>query len=303
MKNVTQTIHLKTVSQLHGMIGVAKPKHPLFSIIRFEDLSQITSDQRLKIIADYYQITLKTECPCKMQYGQNMFDFDEGVISCFAPKQVTIIDKDFSFARSGWLMSIHPDFLRAFPLNQKIKNYGFFDYAIDEALILSEEEEHEIEKIFEQIEKEYHRPIDNFSQELIIALTDVLLSFFNRYYNRQFITRKVKHSDLLIKFEEILNKSFRNNENNGIPSATILAERLNLSPKYLSDCLKQLTGQTTQQLIHEKIIEQAKDLLSGTEHSVSEIAYRLGFEYSQSFNKLFKAKTTLTPMEFRQTFN
>jgi len=303
MKNVTQTIHLKTVSQLHGMIGVAKPKHPLFSIIRFEDLSQITSDQRLKIIADYYQITLKTECPCKMQYGQNMFDFDEGVISCFAPKQVSIIDKDFSFARSGWLMSIHPDFLRAFPLNQKIKNYGFFDYAIDEALILSEEEEHEIEKIFEQIEKEYHRPIDNFSQELIIALTDVLLSFFNRYYNRQFITRKVKHSDLLIKFEEILNKSFRNNENNGIPSATILAERLNLSPKYLSDCLKQLTGQTTQQLIHEKIIEQAKDLLSGTEHSVSEIAYRLGFEYSQSFNKLFKAKTTLTPMEFRQTFN
>jgi len=303
MKNVTQTIHLKTVSQLHGMIGVAKPKHPLFSIIRFEDLSQITSDQRLKIIADYYQITLKTECPCKMQYGQNMFDFDEGVISCFAPNQVSIIDKDFSFARSGWLMSIHPDFLRAFPLNQKIKNYGFFDYAIDEALILSEEEEHEIEKIFEQIEKEYHRPIDNFSQELIIALTDVLLSFFNRYYNRQFITRKVKHSDLLIKFEEILNKSFRNNENNGIPSATILAERLNLSPKYLSDCLKQLTGQTTQQLIHEKIIEQAKDLLSGTEHSVSEIAYRLGFEYSQSFNKLFKAKTTLTPMEFRQTFN
>jgi AraC family transcriptional activator of pobA len=303
MKNITQTIHLKTISQLHGMIGVAKPKHPLFSLLRFEELPLVTTDQRLKIIADYYQITLKTECPCKVQYGQNMFDFDEGVISCFAPSQVSILDKDFSFARSGWLMSIHPDFLRAFPLNQKIKNYGFFDYAINEALILSEEEQQEIEKIFGQIEKEYYRPIDNFSQELVIAFIDVLLSFFNRYYTRQFIMRKVKHNDMLIKIEEILNESFRNNEYSIIPSAKNLAERLNLSPKYLSDCLKQLTGQTTQQLIHGKIIEQAKDLLSGTKHSVSEIAYRLGFEYSQSFNKLFKAKTTLTPMEFRQTFN
>ncbi len=303
MKNITQTIYLKTVFQLHEMIGVAKPKHPLFSILRFEDLPIVKTDQRLKIIADYYQITLKTECPCKMQYGQNMFDFDEGVVSCFAPNQVSIIDEDFSFARSGWLMSIHPDFLRTFSLNHKMKNYGFFDYAIDEALILSEEEQQGIERIFGQIEKEYHRPIDDFSQELIIAFIDVLLSFFKRYYNRQFITRKVKHSDMLIKFEEMLNDSLRNNAHNAIPSAKNLAERLHLSPKYLSDFLNQLTGQTTQQLILGKIIEQAKDLLSGTEHSVSEIAYQLGFEYSQSFNKLFKAKTTLTPMEFRQTFN
>lgn len=303
MNTETHTIHLETISKMHAMIGVPKPRHPLFSICRFEDIPQIENNQRIKIIADFYQITLKKECPCKMQYGQNMFDFDEGVISCFAPKQVTIIDKDFSFATSGWLLSIHPDFLRTYPLNQKIRSYGFFDYAINEALILSDVEQQSIECVFDQIQKEYQLPIDIFSQDVIIAHIDVLLSYFNRYYNRQFITRKVYNNELLSRFEAILKACLAAEKDNGLPTTVSLAQELNLSPKYLSDCLKQLTGQTTQQLIHEKLIERAKDFLASTELTISEIAYRLGFEYAQSFNKLFKSKTSLTPMEYRNLFS
>lgn len=302
MNTSTQTIHFETLSQLHQAIGIEKPKHPLFSIIRFEDFPPIQLEHRLKLITEFYQITLKKECPCKIQYGQTMFDFDEGIISCFAPRQVSVIDKDFSFARAGWQISIHPDYLRSYPLGQKMKQFGFFDYAVNEALILSEQEQQAIEIILQQIEREYHLPIDRFSQDVIVANLDVLLSCFNRYYNRQFETRKLNNHQILATVDNLLNTWWRNN-NKGLPAASFLAAELNLSPKYLSDCIKQLTGQTTQQLIHEKLIEQAKDLLATTTLSVSEIAYQLGFEYPQSFNKLFKNRTSQTPVAFRRSFN
>ena len=303
MSNNILTLHFKSIAQLHQKAGVAKPKHPLFSITRFEDFPTIENENRVKIICDFYQITLKTEAACKIQYGQTMFDFDDGVISCFAPRQVSIIDKDFVFAKRGWQLSIHPDFFRTYPLGQKIKSYGFFDYAINEALILSEEEQKSIITIFEQIEREYLLPIDNFSQEVVISNVDLLLTYCNRYYNRQFISRKTNYNGLLIKVEKILATYFNVANEKTLPTTTFLASQLNLSPKYLSDCLKQLTGQTTQQLIHEKLIEYAKDQLTTTELSVSEIAYKLGFEYPQSFSKLFKSKTNQTPLNYRQSFD
>jgi len=303
MSDQTLTLHFETISKLHKAVGIAKPRHPLFSIIRFEDFPEFKNEQRVRLISDFYQITLKKECPCKIQYGQNTFDFDEGVISCFAPKQINIIDKDFKPATSGWQLSIHPDFVRNYPLGQIISKLGFFDYEINEALILSDDEQRSIESIFEHIEKEYHLPIDNFSQDVIIAQLDVVLSYCNRYYNRQFITRKTKSGKMLDKIEDLLNKWFDNQGTIGLPTASYLAAELNLSAKYLSDCLKQLTGQTTQHLIHDKLIAHAKDKLIGTNLSVSEIAYHLGFEYPQSFSKLFKSKTNQTPMEYRISFN
>jgi AraC family transcriptional activator of pobA len=302
MNTDTLTIHFKTISEFHQTIGVSKPKHPLFSILRFEDLPKVENNQRIKLISDFYQITLKKECPCKMQYGQTPFDFDEGIISCFAPRQVCIIDEDFAFAKAGWVLNIHPDFLRTYSISQKIKTFGFFDYEVNEALILSEEEQKSVQTILTQIEKESNLPIDNFSQDVIISNIDLLLTHCNRYYNRQFITRKPKNSELLNTFESILNDYFAKEEN-GFPTVNYIASQLNLSPKYLSDCLKQLTGQTAQQLIHDKLIEHAKDILTTTELSVSEIAYQLGFEYPQSFSKLFKTKTSFSPLEFRQSFN
>jgi len=303
MNSDTLTIHFKSIADLHQVMGVSRPKHPLFSIGRFEGLPQGVSLQRTRLISDFYQITLKKECPCKMQYGQTSFDFDEGIISCFAPKQVTIIDKDFAFAKSGWIINIHPDFFRTYPISQKVKTYGYFDYEVREALILSEDEQKSIEAIFEQIEKEYLLPIDDFSQDVIISGLDLLFTYFNRYYKRQFITRKAQHSDTLMKVEKILNSYFLRSGEQKLPSPGHLAAELNVSPKYLSDCLKQLTGQTTQQIIHEKLIEKAKDILTTTERSVSEIAYELGFEYPQSFSKLFRNKMNVTPSEFRKSFN
>jgi len=299
----TSTVYLKSIADLHNVAGISKPKHPMFSILRFENFPQPELTQRTKLISDFYQISLKKECPCKMQYGQTAFDFDEGVISCFAPKQVSIVDKDFAFAKAGWIISIHPDFLRTFPLSKKIKTFGFFDYEINEALILSEDEQKSIETIFEQIEKEYLLPIDQFSHDVIISALDLLLAHCNRYYNRQFITRKTQNSELLIKVEKILNPCFQNSNEDKLPTPAFLASQLNLSPKYLNDCLKELTGQTTQQLIHDKLIEKAKEALTTTELSVGEIAYQLGFEFPQSFSKLFRQKTSQTPLEFRQSFN
>lgn len=304
MANDTLTLLITSLSQQHQLMGVAKPKHPLFSILRFEDVAKMKIEQRIKMIADFYQITLKNDCPCKLKYGQTQYDFDEGIMSFFSPKQVSVMEPGDWMPSSGWLLSIHPDFLRGFPLSQKIKTYGFFDYGLNEALILSEEEDKSIRNIFEQIEKEYLLPIDNFSQEVIISNIDLLLTYCNRYYNRQFIVRKPKNSELLNKTEEILQEYFKNEATGkGLPTASFLASQLNLSPKYLSDCLKQLTGQTTQQFIHEKLIELAKDKLATTELSVSEIAYELGFEHSQSFSKLFKSKTNFSPLDFRQSFN
>jgi AraC family transcriptional activator of pobA len=299
----TVSLHIETIAQMHQLLDVAKPRHPLFSILRFEDFPDIEIEQRTRLVTDFYQVTLKTGHPCKIQYGQNIFDFDEGIISCFAPKQVSFIDQDFRFATSGWQLSIHPDFLRLHPLGKKIKEYGFFEYTINEALILSDEEQQSIEAILLQTEKEYYLPIDRFSQDVIVSNIDLLLTYCNRYYNRQFITRKALSSELLIRFEEVLEKCMGNAAESGLPTVTGLAAQMNLSPKYLSDCLKQLTGKTTQQIVHDKIVEQAKGMLTTTGLTINEIAFGLGFEQSQSFSKLFKSKTSLTPLAFRQSFN
>ncbi len=296
------TIHLKSISELHEAGGMPKPKHPLFSIQRFEEIPELNHTQHTRLVSDLYHIALKKECPCKMQYGQTAFDFDEGVISCFAPKQVSMIAPDFSFAKAGWMLSFHPDFLRSYPLDQKIKAYGFFDYDVNEALILSEEEQKSVETILGQMEKEYHLPMDKFSQDVIISNLDLFLTYCNRYYNRQFVTRKVASTELLTKVEKLMNAYFSDANEGRLPTAAYLASQLNLSTKYLSDCLKQLTGQTTQQLIHTKLIDHAKEILTTTELSIGEVAYRLGFERSQSFNKLFKNKTNHTPVQFRQLF-
>lgn len=303
-KQDIHTIHIDTIAQQHQISGVGKPRHPLFSILRFEDFTSQTIEHAIKFVSGFYQITLKKECPCKMKYGQTDYDFDEGIMSFFSPRQIQIVQPGDWLPKSGWIVLIAPDLLRGDPLSQTIKSYGFFDYAMNEALILSDEEEKSIESILLQLEKESRLPIDRFSQEVIVSNLALLLTYCNRYYNRQFIIRKPNNSELLNKAETLLNNYFAHDiTEKGLPTAGFLAEQLNLSSKYLSDCLKQLTGLTTQQLIHEKLIEHAKDMLTATDLSIGEIAYQLGFEYPQSFSKLFKTKTSQTPMEYRQSFN
>lgn len=297
---------IKSITEYHKLMDLPKPEHPLISVIKFEDIKRKETSP-LNITNNFYSIALKKDFNAKLTYGQQEYDFDEGVLHFMSPKQL------LSFAcrtneelnHKGWLVLVHPDFLWNTPLSKKIKEYEFFDYKINEALHLSDKEEKMIVGVIESIAQEYQANIDPFSQEVIIAQLALLLTYAERFYQRQFITRKIINHTLLTQFEELLATyySSKNLTENRIPSVSYFANELNLSANYLSRLLRNLTGQSTKQFIQDKIIELAKERLSTTDLSVSEIAYELGFEHIQSFSKLFKRKVTLSPTEFRQSFN
>lgn len=222
-----------------------------------------------------------------------------------APKQILSVGSEDNYKVSGYWLVFHTDFILNYPLGKIIKNYGFFSYAVNEALHLSDKEEKMLEGIFKNIEQEYKTSIDQFSQDVMVAHLELLLNYCNRFYNRQFLTRKKAGNDLLSKMEELLDEYFKNDNliKSELPTVQYFAEKLNVSSNYLSDMLRTLTSQNTQQHIHNKLIEEAKEKLITTNLSVSEIAYQLGFEHPQSFSKLFKNKTKVTPKDFRSTFN
>jgi len=296
---------IHSISELHRIFELPKPVHPLVSMISLGDI-KCTIDENLKsVVYNFYSICIKKNFKGKLKYGQNYYDFDEGLMSFFGTGQVISTEVTDDMAVDGLWLVVHPDFLQNYPLGKAIKDYGFFSYAVNEALHLSEKEEAMIESIMRNIEQEYRSVIDHYSQDVIVSQIDLLLNYCNRFYNRQFITRKNANNDLLIKLEALLADYFNGNnvQEPGLPTVQYLSAQLNVSAPYLSDLLRNLTGQNTQQHIHNKLIEKAKEILSTTSLSVGEIAYQLGFEYPQSFNKLFKSKTNLSPLEFRQSFN
>jgi len=298
---------IKTITEFHRNRGLPKPEHPLISVINVEDMKSLPGEGPLNFIYDFYSIALKRNCDAKFKYGQQEYDFDEGTMFFISPNQVFGIEhgKNDSERRSGWMLLFHPDFLWNTSLAKNIKHYQYFDYAVHEALFLSEKEEQVMNTIVQNIEQEYHSNIDKFSQGVIVAQLELLLTYSERFYERQFITRKISNHQVLDRLEKILNDYFNNDEfiSKGLPSVQFVSEAINVSPNYLSGLLKTLTGQSTQQHIHNKLIEKAKEKLSTTGLSISEIAYELGFEHSQSFSKLFKAKTNSSPLEFRASFN
>jgi AraC family transcriptional activator of pobA len=206
---------------------------------------------------------------------------------------------------SGWALYIHPDFLWNTPLAKSMKRYEYFDYSVNEALWLTEKEEGIVIALMQNIQMEYHANMDKFSQDIIISQIETLLNYCDRFYHRQFLTRKVENHQILDRLETLLTGWFNNDDllTQGLPSVQYIAEKLNISPNYLSGLLKILTGRNTQQHIQDKMIEKAKEKISTTELSVSEISYALGFDHPQSFSRLFKSKTGLSPLEFRATFN
>ena len=303
-----QPYRVKTISEFHHLRNLPTPEHPLISVINVEDMNDFRDDEPHVFVYDFYFMALKRNCAVKMKYGQQEYDFDEGTMFFCAPNQVFGIEHDSNNQKekkSGWMMLIHPDFLWNTSLAKNIKQYEYFDYSVHEALFLSPKEEAVMNNIIENIRQEYHSNIDKFSQDIIIAQLEVLFNYADRFYNRQFLTRKITNHQILGRMEDILTKYFVSDDliQKGLPTVQHIAESLNVSPNYLSGLLKTLTGQSTQQHIHNKLIETAKEKLSTTNLSVSEIAYDLGFEHSQSFSKLFKAKTNSSPMEFRASFN
>jgi len=301
-------IHLKmeSLSDMHRAFGLPAPAHPLISLIDSATNRVILGSLPTSHVLNFYKISYKPSIGGRLKYGQDYYDFDEGGLLFAAPNQVigNHANNDTEIC-SQYTLLIHPDFFWNYPLAKKIKQYGFFSYSANEALHLSEKEKATIISIFKIIEEELNSRIDDFSQDVIISQVELLLNYANRFYKRQFITRKVVSNNLLQKLEDILDEYFRSDQSadHGIPTVHYLSEKLNISPSYLSDMLRSLTGENTQYIIHQKIIEKAKEKLSATSLSVSEVAYALGFGHPQSFNKLFKAKTKLSPLEFRKSFN
>jgi len=304
-----QPVRLKTISEFYQFRGLPKPEHPLISVIDYSTISHDADVRELSWVLDFYSISAKRTSNAKITYGQQAYDFDEGVLFFMAPGQVFSVtvdpDPNRRSQHTGWILLIHPDFFWNTSLAKSIRQYEFFDYAVNEALFLSEKEENTIYRIIENIQQEYHSNIDQFSQNIIISQIETLLNYAERFYQRQFITRKISNHQILDSLEKLLTDYFIHEDliTKGLPSVQFVAEQLHVSPSYLTGLLKALTGQSTQQHIHEKLIDRAKEKLSTTPLSVSEIAYELGFEHPQSFNKLFKNKTSQTPLEFRNNFN
>jgi AraC-like DNA-binding protein len=297
---VTQPHRYKSLTELHAAFGLPGPLHPMVSIINGMHNSIEAMFDYESIITSFYKVTYTDKLSGKVKYGQGYYDFDEGGLLFAAPNQL-MGGKEHSGPYSGYSLFIHPDFLLGYPLAKKIKQYGFFSYATNEALHLSDAEKNTILAVLNGIENELKLPIDEFSQELLVSQIELLLQYSNRYYKRQFVTRKAVNNDLLQKLESVLDDCISSEQ--GIPTVQYLAQQLNISPSYLSDMLRVLTGQNAQQHIHDKLIEKAKEQLTITNLSVAEIAYKLGFEHSQSLSRLFKIKTNMTPLEFRASFN
>ncbi len=302
-------VHYKSISELFQALELPKPEHPLISVVQVEASRKMRSGEALSWFYDFYCVAIKRVTgveDIKMKYGQQPYDFNEGIMSFVAPGQVLsrAVDKDVEVKQSGWLLIVHPDFLWNTPLAKTIKRYEFWDYAANEALFLSEKEEEIILAILQNIHRETHANIDKFSKQIIVSQLESLFNYADRFYNRQFITREKANHQLLDRLEEVLNNYLDSGQaaTKGAPTVNDIAALLHISPKYLSSLLRMHTGQNTLHYIHEKIIERAKEKISTSDLSISEIAYELGFDHLQSFSRLFRAKTRLSPLEFRQSF-
>jgi AraC family transcriptional activator of pobA len=303
----SRVIHrIKTISEYHKVMGLPKPEHPLISVIDYSSI-QLPCKANMGFMFDFYSILLDRNFKGYMKYGQQSGDFEEGVMFFMSPGQIFEIELEEAeiIGRSGWLLLIHPDFLWKTPMAKTIRQYEYFGYSVSESLFLSDKEEKSILAIMENMQQEYRSNIDRFSDPVILAQLELLLTYADRFYQRQFITRKKSSHSILDRLEVLLDGYFRSEvlSSRGLPTVQYVASALNVSAGYLSGLLKVLTGKSTQHYIHDMIVEYAKAQLSTTDLSVSEIAYGMGFEHPQSFSRLFKAKTSLSPLEFRASFN
>lgn len=294
-------IHVKTISDVHNMFGLSKPKHPLISIIQHADLQLTTDFEGCWFSSDMYMISLKGKQQAKLKYGQNNYDFQEGTMVFIAPNQAFAAqDTDFSDSEDEWSILVHKDFIAQSTLGKQMDNFHFFKYESNEALHLSEDEKASLTEIAHKIKREYNQNIDKHTNEIICVNIESLLKYCQRYYDRQFITRQSLNKETLVRFEGYLRNYFKKDlSTKGIPTVSQCGEALKMSDHYLSDLLRAETGKSAKEHIDLFLVDKAKHLLLQSNQSISEVAYELGFNYPNHFSKLFKSKTGLSPSEFR----
>ena len=295
-------IHLHSITDLHKIFSLGNSFHPLVTVLDFSKVTE-NVEEYSKVTTDFYSIMFKNYCKNKMKYGRKAIDFQDGNLICIAPNQTIDMDNEEEEreGKMGWGLFFHPDLIRATTLNEKLKDYTFFNYEVSEALHLSDKEKGVLYECVQIIQAELQENIDVHSQYIIVSTIELLLNYCSRFYGRQMITRSQTNKSIISQIESVLTHYFSANtiQERGLPTVKYLAEHVHLSPSYLSDLLKKETGKNAQEHIHFYLIEEAKNLLLNSEKNINEIAFDLGFEYPQYFNKLFKKKTGKTPMEYR----
>ncbi|MEY3501802.1 MAG: hypothetical protein RL308_3475 [Bacteroidota bacterium] len=299
---MSEIIQLQSIADLHKLFNLGDSQHPLLAVLDFSKVSE-NVNQNSKISTDFYSIMFKNYCKNYIKYGRKTIDFQDGNLICIAPNQTIEIDNEIEHRENmlGWGLFFHPDLIRVTSLNDKFKRYSFFNYEVSEALHLSNKEKNILLECVQKIQAELQENIDIHSQYIIVSTIELLLNYCSRFYGRQLITRSQTNKSIISQIESILTQYFADDRINeqGLPTVKYLADKVHLSPSYLSDLLKKETGKNTQEHIHFYLIEEAKNLLLNSEKNINEIANSLGFEYPQYFNKLFKKKTGKTPMEYR----
>lgn len=297
-----------SISEFHKIMGLPRPEHPLISVVNLKDVKLPADQMPASRILEFYTISIK-KYNGDFKYGQHSYDVQDGVMYFIAPGQVftpPVKNKEVKVnSISGWALYIHPDFFWNSHFAKVIKRYDYFSYSVNEALHLSGSEEEIVVGLMQSIQREYFANTDQFSHDIIISMVETLLNFADRFYYRQFLTQKIENHQILERLEDLLNTYFDKPDLivTGLPTVQIIAEKLNISHNYLGSLLKALTGRNTQQHIQDKLIAKAKEKISTKDLSLSEISYELGFEHPQSFTRLFKAKTGLTPLAFRQALS
>lgn len=306
MKTMENILRIKSITEFRQILDLPAPEHPLISFHREGDNKDLLEiDDKffgIRFTTDMYTIMYKDGVQGSLTYGRNSYDFQHGTLIFVAPSQVvTTPSKEMTQQSKGWSLIFHPDLIRKSSLGENIDDYAFFSYDVNEALHLSVKEENFIFEVVKQIEEEYSQNIDKHSQKLIVSNLELLLNYCTRFYDRQFYTRTNFNKDFVTKFEHKLRAYFNSDKPSelGIPTIQYFGKELNMSSRYLSDMLKKETGKSIKAHINEMIVDKARTVLLNSTLSVSEVAYDLGFEYPQSFTRLFKKSTGVSPLDYR----
>ena len=290
---------IRTISDVHKFYNCDKPRHPLISVIDLTTVNPERTGQDVLYRTGFYNIMCK-RFDGVMKYGRSYYDFEEGSLMFTSPGQVVASSAETAIIE-GWGLFFHPDLLAGTELGKRIREYSFFQYDVNEALHVSDDEKKILLDCLEKIKREYSQNIDRHTKGLTVDNLQMICNYCARFYERQFFTREKVSHDAVQKFESLLIGYFETERlmEAGLPDVKYFASKLNLSPNYLSDLLNKFTGKTTQEHIHLQLVSKAKTMLWGSDKSISEIAYELGFEHPSHFTKLFKTQTGSTPKAYR----
>lgn len=300
---MSDLITINSITDAVKMYTGKTPDHPLIHVVDLADTEIAAGFIHKRICLNLYSLVLKQNANGQVQYGRNRYDFSSGVITAYAPGQILQVEEQYQPGDLvGWSLMFHPDILLQHPLQERIKQYGYFSYDVCEALHASDREQQMLNQMVAEIQRETQQNQDEFSLDILLTSVELLLKYTDRYFNRQFLTRKQFYQDSIERFTRLVDEHLDKvaETEAGLPTVNQLAAEMNMSPNYMSDLLRKHTGKSAQELIHQQLIEKAKYRLLNSDDSVATIAYQLGFEYPQYFSRIFKKKTSMTPQEFRK---